>query len=280
MSPFLSSRGGRFLATRGPCLSAESEAWGAIRPGGLADHVIVWTNCFWRLLWGQTSWPSDMTRNKNELVISTSLFCKTIVLLWCYILPVLAWTVLRHILWRSTTQNPSSCLGILCLPLGQRLHLLRGTSRWRSISCCAVVRGTFQDSNLWWGCCRQRVILDYNSSSNRWATRPQLGFPIPINSERGIKLLEKILLLLCNEHFSVCLLCFLIYFQFSLKPSLDFLWRHIYKYSITLRFSRITPSSKHVLEIRISKWLTNKIKWNHSSDMNLYLQSFKMGWRE
>ncbi len=99
-------------------------------------------------------------------------------LVCCNVLPVLAWIVLRRVIWRSTAQNPSSGFCILRLPLGQRLHLLRGTSGGCKVSCGTVIWRTFQNSNLWWGRCRQRVILDYNGSSNRWATRTQAGFPV------------------------------------------------------------------------------------------------------
>lgn len=126
--------------------------------------MIVWTNWFWWLLHAHTSWP------------------------------VLAWIVLRRIIWGRTTQDPSSCFCVLRLPLGQRLHLLRGTSRGCEVSCSTIIWRTFQNSNLWWGCSRLRVILDYNSSSNRWADRNQAGL----------------------------LYCLLIYFQFSLEPSLYF----------------------------------------------------------
>lgn len=166
------------------CLSAEPEAWGAVWAVWLADHMIVGTNCFWWLLCAQTSWPNDR-RNRNDMS-----FCLWEVWYWFYsnvkslsafskgiILPVLAWIVLRCIIWRSTTQNPSSCFGILCLTLRQGLHLLRGTGRGCSFSCGAIVWRTFQDSNLWWGSRWQRVILDHNSSSNRWATH--VGFPGP-----------------------------------------------------------------------------------------------------
>lgn len=151
------------LGAGSSCLSAESEAWGAIWASWLADHMIIWTNWFWCLLCAHTSWP------------------------------VLAWIVLRRIIWWCTTQNPFSGFCVLCLSLGQRLHLLRGTRQGCKVSCGTVIWRTFQNSNLWWGCCRQRVILDYNSSSNRWATRTQAG-----------------------------LLCLLIYFQFSFEPSLYF----------------------------------------------------------
>lgn len=154
------------------------------------------------------------------------------------VLPVLAWIVLRSIIWRSTTQNPSACFCILCLPLGQRLHLLRGTRRGCRVSCGAVIWRTFQNSNLRWGCCRQRVILDYNSSANRWATRTQVGFPVPVNMcERRSywKKLHSYHALNCFDNFSLCLLCLLIYFQFSLKPSLDFLRRKTYSICTTIQ---------------------------------------------
>lgn len=53
--------------------------------------------------------------------------------------PVLALIVLRRLFWRSTTQNPPSGFCILCLSLGQRLHLLSRTRRGSGVSCVAVI---------------------------------------------------------------------------------------------------------------------------------------------
>lgn len=50
------------LESGSSCLSAQSEAWGAIRAVGLTDHVIVWTNWFQWLLHTHTSWPNNGKR--------------------------------------------------------------------------------------------------------------------------------------------------------------------------------------------------------------------------
>lgn len=137
-------------------------------------------------------------------------------------LPVLAWIVLRRIIRRSTTQNPSSGFGIFCLSLGQGLHLLRGTRRGRSVSCGTVIWRTFQNSDLWWRCCRQGVILDYNSSPNRWATRTQIGLLVSVKMCERNKITGKKFILTMYWTFLITFLFsyFASWFIFSLASSL------------------------------------------------------------
>ena len=57
------SQGGiSFLDADSFHLSAESEAWGAIWTGGLADNLIVWMNGLEWLLHTHTSRPNDTKR--------------------------------------------------------------------------------------------------------------------------------------------------------------------------------------------------------------------------
>lgn len=124
------------LESGSSCLSAQSEAWGAIRAVGLTDHMVVWTNWFQWLLRTHTSWPNNSTR---KIRIHYKTFCRPSWFCRHYNSPVLALIVLRRLFWRSTTQNPPSGFCILCLSLGQRLHLLSGTRRGSGVSCVAVI---------------------------------------------------------------------------------------------------------------------------------------------
>lgn len=117
-----------FLPAGISCLSAESEAWGAIWASGLADHMIVWTNWFWWLLHAHTSWPNDMRRNKINY-ITVFITCRYFPLNFNYCVNALLFffVVMSYLSWHGLSWGVSS---EEALPKILRLASAYSASRW------------------------------------------------------------------------------------------------------------------------------------------------------
>lgn len=237
------SRGdSRFLGVGRCCLSAESEAWGAIRAGGLADHVIVWTNCFWWLLCAHTSWSDDV-RTTHISVFSvlwrwTSDLLLLIIIFLLDVVFYLSWHVLS---WGVSSEE--------ALPKILRRASAYSASRWAKDFICWEGRDEdagFPAVPLFVGRFKIRICCGGAAGSeSSWITiavrtgeppEPKLDFLRQWKCVRGITLLGK-----CHNYVKNTLPTFLSayfasWFIFSLASSLlSISWRegHIYYICIT-----------------------------------------------